>query len=364
MRTGEPPVIDFGRELRFQFLDLINESSKLITIFHKAYYGSDTEAKKNLVQEVRHACEQFGFFQLVNHAIPSDLQGQVLEQSKDLFELPLETKQKYDKEIEGYQRGYECLRSQNFEKRTMGDLKEGYYLGKNLPSDDPFVVERRFGQAPNKYPTELHDPPKFQSVMEEYHSVMSTFAANLMQVMALTLNLNEDFFDEFCDHPVAVLRLLHYPPQDPTTVETERGIGAHTDFGAVTILLQDNTGGLQVWNNTSSEWVDVTPISGAYVVNLGNLMMQWTNDRYLSNLHRVINKSGDERFSVPFFFSGNPNFTVECLPNCIDSEKGAKHPPVMVHDWMVGRIADTYGCSHYKAIGDLRQELANSMETR
>ncbi|KAJ5297040.1 oligo-1-6-glucosidase [Penicillium atrosanguineum] len=341
MRTGEPPVIDFG-----------------------PYYGSDTEAKKNLVQEVRHACEQFGFFQLVNHAIPSDLQGQVLEQSKDLFELPLETKQKYDKEVEGYQRGYECLRSQNFEKRTMGDLKEGYYLGKNLPSDDPFVVERRFGQAPNKYPTELHDPPKFQSVMEEYHSVMSTFATNLMQVMALTLNLNEDFFDEFCDHPVAVLRLLHYPPQDPTTVETERGIGAHTDFGAITILLQDNTGGLQVWNNTSSEWVDVTPISGAYVVNLGNLMMQWTNDRYLSNLHRVINKSGDERFSVPFFFSGNPNFTVECLPSCIDSEKGAKHPPVMVHDWMVGRIADTYGCSHYKAIGDLRQELANSMETR
>lgn len=142
------------------------------------------------------------------------------------------------------------------------------------------------------------------------------------------------------------------------------GIGAHTDFGAVTMLLQDNTGGLQVWNNSSSEWVDVTPIPGAYVVNLGNLMMQWTNDRYLSNLHRVINKSGDERFSIPFFFSGHPNFTVECLPSCMDPDKGAKYPPVTVHDWMVGRISDTYGLSNGKAIGDLRQELANSMETR
>lgn len=91
----------------------------------------------------------------------------------------------HDLDIEGFQRGYECLRSQNFEKRTMGDLKEGYYLGKNLPSDDPLVLQRRFGQAPNKYPTEVRDPEKFQSVMEEYHSVMSTFATHLMQVMAL-----------------------------------------------------------------------------------------------------------------------------------------------------------------------------------
>ncbi|KAJ5999269.1 Oxoglutarate/iron-dependent dioxygenase [Penicillium sp. IBT 35674x] len=275
---------------------------------------------------LRDACKHFGFFQLVNHAIPTDLQQQVLEQTKDLFKLPLETKQKYDKEIEGFQRGYECLRSQNFEKRTKGDLKEGYYLGKNLPSDDPLVAQRRYGQAPNKYPSEVRDPVKFRTVMEEYHSVMSTFATHLMKVMAC--------------------------------------IGAHTDFGAVTMLLQDNTGGLQVWNNTSSEWVDVTPIPGAYVVNLGNLMMQWTNDRYLSNLHRVINKSGEERFSVPFFFSGHPNFTVKCLPGCMDPEKGAKYPPVTVHDWMVGRISDTYGLSNGKAICDLRQELANSMETR
>lgn len=135
------------------------------------------------------------------------------------------------------------------------------------------------------------------------------------------------------------------------------GIGAHTDFGAITMLLQDETGGLQVWNNTSSSWADVTPIPGAYVVNLGNMMMRWTNDRYLSNLHRVINKSGKERFSVPFFFSGNPDYVIRCLDSCEDIKEGAKYPPIAVGEWMTGRYADTYGTSE-KVIGELRKEPA------
>lgn len=134
------------------------------------------------------------------------------------------------------------------------------------------------------------------------------------------------------------------------------GIGAHTDFGAITILLQDLVGGLQVWDRTSSEWINVVPTKGAFVVNLGNLMMRWTNDRYLSNLHRVINKSGQERYSIPFFFAGNPDFLVQCFTDCQDEETGAKYPPITVEDWMSGRYADTYGTSKTKAVGDLSQD--------
>lgn len=141
------------------------------------------------------------------------------------------------------------------------------------------------------------------------------------------------------------------------------GIGAHTDFGAITILLQDMVGGLQIWDREASQWVDVTPIPSAYVVNLGNMMMRWTNDTYLSNLHRVINKSGQERYSIPFFFSGNPDFVVRCLSSCEDPKLGAKYPPVTVHQWMTGRYADTYGDKE-GAIGELAAgDTAASMST-
>ena len=102
-------------------------------------------------------------------------------------------------------------------------------------------------------------------------------------------------------------------------------------------------GGLQVWDRDSSGWADVTPTSGAFVVNLGNLMMRWTNDLYLSNLHRVINKSGRERYSVPFFFSGNPDYLVKCFSQCQSQQEEAKYPPTTVSDWISGRYADTYG---------------------
>ncbi|KAJ5428431.1 Oxoglutarate/iron-dependent dioxygenase [Penicillium cf. griseofulvum] len=341
MNPNEPPIIDFS-----------------------PFYTNDT---KDLIHQIKQACEQFGFFQLINHAIPTELQTAVLKHSKEFFNLPLETKEKYDqgnttlttpvkgilnqKATGGFNRGYERLRSQNFEKRTKGDLKEGFYLGKDVPLNDEYVLQRRFGQGPNKYPTELTDAQGFRHIMDEYHDAMIALSIAIMQVLARTLGLEDDAFKDFCDHPVSILRLLHYPPQEADASGLERGIGAHTDFGAITMLLQDDTGGLQVWNNLTSEWVDVTPVPGAYVVNLGNMMMRWTNNRYLSNLHRVINTSGKERFSVPFFFSGNPNYTIRCLPGC--DQEGALYPPITVHEWMTGRYADTYGTSG-KAIGEMR----------
>jgi isopenicillin N synthase-like dioxygenase len=123
----------------------------------------------------------------------------------------------------------------------------------------------------------------------------------------------------------------------------------------VTILLQDMVGGLQVWDRKRLQWADVTPAKGSLVVNLGNLMMRWTNDRYISNLHRVINKSGKERYSLPFFFAGNPDYIVECFPQSYGADQGPKYGPVSVGAWMSGRYADTYGTSTKGAKGELSQ---------
>lgn len=213
--------------------------------------------------------------------------------------------------------------------------------------------------GPNKYPEELEKPDAFRETVDEYFAGMTGLANDILRILALTLGLDEDWFKDFTDTPMAILRLLHYPPQAPDASELERGIGAHTDFGGITILLQDMVGGLQVWSKQTSKWVDVTPMKGAFVVNLGNLMMRWTNNKYLSNLHRVINKTGRERYSVPFFFSGNPDFVVSCLPNCEDAHAGAKYPPITVDEWMRGRYAETYG-SKGEAMGDLANGLVEA----
>ncbi|KAE8377609.1 hypothetical protein BDV26DRAFT_293082 [Aspergillus bertholletiae] len=333
MTSKAPPVIDFG-----------------------AFYGTDQDAKQDLIARVRHACQDHGFFQLINHGVSPELQRAILEQSEDFFAQPCQPSKDYsntNEDIGGVNRGYERLRAQNFEKRTKGDLKEGYYFGTNLAEDHPHVLTKRINSGPNKYPVEVSDPNLFRTTIDGYFDAVLALAGDILQVLAAGLDLEEDWFTDLCDTPIAILRLLHYPPQEPQTTDLERGVGAHTDFGAITILLQDLTGGLQVWNREDSEWVDVTPVPGAFVVNLGNLMMRWTNDKYLSNLHRVINTSGRERYSVPFFLSGNPNFIVRCLESCEDETLGAKYPPISVHDWLTGRYADTYGQSKEKAMADL-----------
>ena len=191
------------------------------------------------------------------------------------------------------------MRAQNFEGKGAGDLKEGFYFGRDLPLDHPSAQKGTFGCGPNIYPKGVSNPAHFRNTIALYHATMSR---DVLQVLALILNLSPNAFDEFGENALAILRLLHYPPQPPDASEDERGIGAHTDFG-----------GLQVYDSPMSTWIDVAPTPGAYVVNLGNLMMRWTNDRYVSNLHRVINTSGRERYSIPFFFSGNPDCVVKCL---------------------------------------------------
>lgn len=137
------------------------------------------------------------------------------------------------------------------------------------------------------------------------------------------------------------LRLLHYPPARPEEPD-EMGAGAHTDFGGLTILLQDDNGGLQVRDPHGKGWIEAPPIPGAYVVNLGDMIARWTNDRYVSTLHRVINRSGNERYSIPFFYTGNPDTMVECLPTCLAEGETPKYPPVTTLEHLRAMYARTY----------------------
>ncbi|CVL03494.1 probable isopenicillin N synthase and related dioxygenases [Fusarium mangiferae] len=327
--------------------------SAIPNIDFQAWFQNDQSQKLDLVDKLRRACETHGFFQLTNHGIPQALLDAALVQSKAFFDLPIEIKEKYDKNIGRYNRGYERFRAQNFEKRTEGDLKEGYYFGLDIPEHHPAVVAKSFNLGPNKYPEDVEDAAGFRAIVDSYIDAMLELAKNIVRAISMTLGLPDDWVSDFFETPISTLRLLHYPPQASDASEYERGIGAHTDFGAITILLQDMVGGLQVWDRQNARWADVVPERGALVVNLGNMMMRWTNDAYLSNLHRVINKTGQERYSIPFFFSGNPDFLVQCL----EGKTKAKYPPIKVGDWIAGRYADTYGDGKVETAQDLSVEL-------
>lgn len=245
-----------------------------------------------------------------------------------------------------WNRGYELLKSQILEEGTLPELKEGFYIGAEIPKTHPYFVHKKLNSGPNMWPSAaaLPDVAGFRATAMDYYHRVVDLAADILRVLALTLDLPERWFDDFVQGAVATMRLLHYPSQPADSpAKLTRGIGAHTDFGTITLLLQDRVAGLQVYEHATGEWLDVTPTPGAFVVNLGNLMMRWSNDRYVSNLHRVINVSGEERYSIPVFFSGNPDFVVECLPNCRKEGEEAKYPPITVEQAVLGGYADSYG---------------------
>jgi isopenicillin N synthase-like dioxygenase len=238
------------------------------------------------------------------------------------------------------------MKSQILEEGTLPELKEGFYIGDEIPKSHPYFLAKKLNSGPNMWPssTDLPDVADFKATALDYYGRVVSLAKDILKVLALTLDLEESYFDNFVEGAVATMRLLHYPSQPPDSpAKLTRGIGAHTDFGCVTILLQDKVAGLQVYDYATEEWLDVTPTPGAFVVNLGNLMMRWSNDKYISNLHRVINVSGEERYSIPVFFSGNPDYVVECLPNCAKEGEEPKWPPITVEQAIKNGYADSYG---------------------
>jgi len=285
--------------------------------------SANAAGRDAVANEIRSACLDKGFFYIRNHGVPTQLIEAVFLQAKRFFALPAAAKLAISREYSQCSRGYEPFGFQTLDPGTAPDVKEAFDVGCDWPADDPRVVAHPLSQGPNQWPPS----PAFRRVMSDYFDAMLDLTRLVLCGLGLSLDLADDYFGAFCRDPVVLLRLLHYPEQPSQPTSHEIGAGAHTDWGAATILLQDDNAGLQVWD-AALGWIHMPPVAGTYVVNLGDLMARWTNDRYRSTLHRVVNISGRDRYSVPFFFDGNPDYVVSCLPNCSRPDDPAKYPPV------------------------------------
>ncbi len=286
-----------------------------------------------LAAQFKAACTNTGFLYVRNHGIPRDVVDGVFDATRRYFSLPLDERLK-DKIDERFRRGFMPYGVTQHPGHKP-DLKESYELSMHLPLTDPDVQAGLPLHGLNRWPA---DKPWLQEAAEAYFAHTLGLGKQLLRIFATALEQPEDFFLQWCNKPMVQSRLFHYPPQSsPTSLEL--GAAAHTDYGMLTILAQDPIGGLEL-RTRGGEWVAAPYIEDTLVINLGDMVRVWTNDTYVSNAHRVANRTGLERFSIPTFFNLDYNTPVACLANFQSEGNPPKHAPIRSGDYLVERFSE------------------------
>jgi isopenicillin N synthase-like dioxygenase len=260
--------------------------------------------RKAVATQLGEACRESGFFYVVGHGVGEGLRRQLRELSQQFFAQDLATKMRIRMALGGRAwRGYFRMG----DELTSGkpDQKEGLYFGAELPADHPLVRAGTPLHGPNLFPT---DPPGFREAVLDYLAALTQLGHRLMAGLALSLGLEESYFaDRYTGEPLILFRIFNYPPpRDPALW----GVGEHTDYGLLTILLQDDAGGLEV--RSRSKWVPAPPVPDSFVCNIGDMLDRMTSGLYRSTPHRVRNPAPRDRLSFPFFF--DPNFLSRVEP--------------------------------------------------
>lgn len=309
---------------------------------------SDSASLAKLGRALGDCARGLGFFVLTNHPVPAALRERVFAQSAQLFATDATAKAKLSIQHTGNNRGYVALGEERLNSAMPGDVKEAFNIGWDLPADHPDVVARKPFRGVNVWP-ETQALPQFRATMLEYFNACHQLGLRLHRALAQELGVAENFFDDKLDQPLATLRLLHYPPRPDRFEAGQIGAGEHTDYGNLTLLVTDDAGGLEVRTRVderasgrAGEWLAVPNIPGAIICNIGDCLMRWTNDVFVSTPHRVMNPIGRERFSVAFFLDPNPDAVVECLPICASVARPAKYAATTGAAYLKARLDATY----------------------
>ena len=299
------------------------------------YRSGDPAARRALARLVDRTCREIGFMVIAGHGVDPGLIAAVESASRDFFDLPLDEKMKIVRPAPDITRGYIPLKAEVLVRSrggdSAGDLNESLMIGPIDTQDTPYYTSPAAGRhfAPNLWPAR---PDGLRPAYERYFRAMEGLAADLMRLFALALELPEAYFDASIDRHISRLRVRNYPAPETLPEPGQLRAGPHSDYGSLTILkTEDRPGGLQVAGKAGA-WQDVPHVPGSFVVNIGDMMARWTNDRWVSTLHRVANPPPElaahsRRQSLVFFHNPNYDAVVACLPGCSDAGAPPKYAP-------------------------------------
>ncbi len=299
-------------------------------------YGDDLAGARAVAADIRRASVEAGFFYIRGHHMPPDLMRATLMASKFFFSRPDAEKRAI--QVNGAHRGYVPFAQTTLGRQYKADLKESFNFAFPFAADDPDVVAGKPLIGVNQWP---QGEEVWRSVLEDYYRTLFEVGQRVLEGFALALDAPRTYFRDLYKRPLVRTRLLHYPPQPEGSGEDQFGAAPHTDWGCMTLLWQDQVGGLQV-GNRAGQWIDAPYIEGTFVVNIGDMLERWSNDLFVSTPHRVVNASGRERYSIPMFYDPDFDTAVECLPNCSGPGNPPKYPRTVAGEYITAKYDEAY----------------------
>ena len=310
---------------------IVNEEIPILDI--GPYLAGERGALDRLGAELRRAFEEIGFYFIRNHGVPQRLVDAAFDGAARFHAQPMgaKTALKINEHNIGYlgMRG-STTRHSKLNANNKPNLNEAFFVKRDLPPGHPDVVANKRFRGANQWPMDL---PGFRETVVAYCAAMERLGLALLPIYARALDLPADFFTAAFQEPQYTLRMSHYPPQ-PVVEENEFGLAPHTDTSFMTMLAQNRIPGLAI-RLPLGRWIDAPALPQTFLVNGGDMLRRWTNERFLATPHRVINRSGGDRYAIPFFFDCNIDHVMTCLPSCTAPENPPRYPPTTYMDYMI-----------------------------
>jgi isopenicillin N synthase-like dioxygenase len=307
-------------------------------------------ALEALGAQLRRAFTEVGFYFVRGHGVPDSLVEAAFEATRRFHAQPMDAK--LAMRFDNHNTGYLPMRGATTRMNALGapqkpNFNEAVFFKRDLPPDHPDVLAGRRFRGVNRWPADL---PGFRETALDYMRAMEGLGRSLVPIYAVALGLPADWFDDKFREPMFTLRMTHYPQQDPMSPEDEWGLAPHADTSFMTILAQNKVPGLSL-RLPDGAWVDAPAPGGAFLVNGGMMLRRWTNERFLATPHRVTNRSGQERYAIPFFMDCSYDAVMAPIPTCVDAEHPAKHPPFTYLEFMSEYSGANYSRPEQAAAG-------------